>query len=86
MGQAWAGQWQAVAFADSAHVTVNTNTWPGMQGGNSGTLNGVGLGFNWSGPDQWSLKAYVAKPIGAVPSLAGSTRSTRVWVELVRKL
>lgn len=86
LGQAWAGKWQAVAFVDSAHVTVNTNTRSGMKGENSGTLKGVGLGLNWTGPDQWSLKAYVAKPIGTVPALVGSTHATRAWVEFAKKL
>lgn len=86
LGQAWAGQWQAVAFMETAHVRVNTNTWTGMKGENKGTLNGVGLGLNWTGSNQWSVKAYVAKPIGTAPQLAGSTQSTRAWVELVRKL
>lgn len=86
LSQNLGGQWQAVSFLDSAHVIVNVNTWPGTTSENSATLNGVGLGLNWSGPDQWGLKAYVAKPVGAVPSLAGLARSTRVWVELVRRL
>lgn len=86
LGQASTGQWQAVAFMESAHVTVNTNTWPGMTGANSGTLNGIGLGLNWTGPDKWSMKAYLANPVGSAPSLAGSARSPRAWVELVRKL
>lgn len=86
LGQGRAGQWQAVTFVDSAHVTVNANPWAGMQGENSGTLSGVGLGLNWTGPDQWNGKAYVAKPIGTVPSLAGTSHGTRAWVELGRKL
>ncbi len=86
LGQAWDGRWQAVAFVDSAHVRVSTNTRPGVQGGNSGTLNGVGLGLNWARPDKWSGKVYGAKSIDAAPALAGGSQSIRVWVELVRKL
>ena len=86
LGQAAAGQWQAVAFMESAYVTVNASPWPGMKGENSGTLNGIGLGLNWTGSSQWSVKAYVAKPVGAPVALAGSARSPRAWLELVRKL
>lgn len=84
--QTWTGQLQAVAFMESARVTVNTNTWLGMKGENSGTLNGVGLGLNWTGPDKWSAKVYIAKPIGTAPTLVGSANSSRAWLQLDRKL
>jgi hemolysin activation/secretion protein len=82
LGAASGGQWQAVAFADSAHVTVNKNTW--AAGPNSATLSGAGVGLNWAGPNQWSAKAYLAARIGSVPVLVGSTASVRAWVELSR--
>jgi hemolysin activation/secretion protein len=83
LGQAGGGQWQAVAFIDSANVTVNHNTW--TTGENSATLSGAGVGLNWSGPDQWGAKMYVATPIGSTPRLVGSTNSTRAWVEFSRR-
>lgn len=73
-------QWQAVAFIDSAHVTVNKNTW--VAGTNSATLSGAGVGINWIGPKQWSAKAYIATPIGSIPTLLGKTNSARAWVEI----
>lgn len=79
---AWDGQWQAVAFVDSAHVTVNKNTW--VAGANSATLSGAGVGLNWTGPNQWRAKVYVATRIGGVPTLVAPTASTRAWVELSR--
>ena len=78
----WVGQWQAVAFVDSAHVTVNKNTW--VAGTNSATLSGAGVGLNWTGPNQWSARTYIATPIGSRPELVADTASTRVWVELWR--
>ena len=82
LGQIGVGQWQSVAFIDSASVTVNHNTW--SAGTNSATLSGAGIGLNWSGPDQWSAKLYVATPIGSVPVLVGSNHSTRGWIEVSR--
>ena len=79
LGQAWDGQWQATAFVDSARVTVNKNFVGATE--NSATLTGAGLGLSWTGPDQWSARAYIAKPIGSVPVLINSTKSTRVWLE-----
>ena len=81
-----AGQLQAVAFIESARVIVNARTWPGLNGENSGNLNGAGVGLNWNELGQWSLKAYIAKPIGAVPLIVGNSNSVRVWLGLVRKL
>ena len=82
LGAALGGQWQAVAFMDSARVTVNKNTW--TVGTNSATLSGAGLGLNWAGLAQWSARAYVAKPIGTHPVLVAGRASARGWVELRR--
>lgn len=79
LGSAWNGQWQAVAFVDSAKVTVNKNTWSAAE--NGATLSGAGVGLNWAGPNQWSAKTYIAAPVGAVPTLVGTTNSVRAWVE-----
>ncbi len=82
LGAAWGGQWQAVAFVDSARVTVNKNTW--APGTNSATLSGAGLGLNWTGADQWSVRAHIATPIGSTPVLVAGTASARAWVEIRR--
>jgi hemolysin activation/secretion protein len=83
MGANWGGQWQAVAFVDSARVTVNKNNW--VAGTNSATLSGAGVGLNWAGPQQWRAKAYIATSIGDVPTLVTSTDPTRAWIELSKK-
>ncbi len=82
LGAGWGGQWEAVAFVDSAHVTVNKNTW--VAGTNSARLSGAGLGLNWTGADQWSARAYIATPIGSTPVLVAGTASTRAWIEIRR--
>jgi hemolysin activation/secretion protein len=75
-----AGQWQTVAFVDSAHVRVNKSPW--VAGANGATLSGAGVGLNWAGPAQWYGKVYVAKRIGSIPILAVDTGSTRAWIEI----
>ena len=80
LGAALSGKWQAMAFVDSAHVTVNQNTW--VAGTNSATLSGAGVGLNWAGPYQWSARAHIATPIGGTPALIGSTSSSRIWAEI----
>ncbi|MES2535017.1 MAG: ShlB/FhaC/HecB family hemolysin secretion/activation protein [Pseudomonadota bacterium] len=79
----WHGSWQAVAFVDSARVTVNTTPW--VAGVNSATLSGAGVGINWTGPYLWSARAYIARPIGAVPVLLAGTESTRAWIEIGKR-
>ena len=82
LGSAWAGQWTAVAFIDSARMTVNKNAW--AAGENSATLSGAGVGLNWNGPDQWSAKTYLATPIGKTSPLVGQNQSTRAGLEISR--
>jgi hemolysin activation/secretion protein len=76
------GQWQAVAFLDSEHVTVNKNVW--TSGTNDATLSGAGLGLNWTGTHQWSAKGSIATPLGSTPAIAGATSSVRGWIELAK--
>ena len=80
LGSAWNGRWQAVAFVDTARVTVNKNVW--VAGTNSATLSGAGMGINWAGPNQWRAKAYIATRLGSTPTLVASSASTRAWVEI----
>jgi hemolysin activation/secretion protein len=80
LGAAWGGQWQTVAFVDTARVTVNKSTW--VAGTNTATLSGAGVGVNYAGLKQWRAKTYIATRIGGPPTLVASSASTRVWVEI----
>jgi len=82
LGQAWACQWQAVAFVDSAQVTVNKTVW--VAGPNSADLSGAGVGLNWARPNRWGAKICVAKPIGPIPVLVTNPASVRAWIELTK--
>jgi hemolysin activation/secretion protein len=83
LGALWYGQWMAVAFADRAQVLVNRNTW--TTGENRVALSGVGVGFNWAGPDQWNAKTYISIPVGPVPAQVERPGSVKVWLEVSRR-
>jgi hemolysin activation/secretion protein len=83
LASVWSSQWQAVAFFDSAQVTVNKTVW--AAGPNSANLNGAGVGLNWAGPKQWNAKISIAKRIGPIPVLLGSAASAHVWIEISRE-
>jgi len=78
--QLWHGRWQAIAFFDGAHVTVNKITF--SLDPNSANLGGVGVGLNWVGPNLLSASASLAAPIGATPTLVGGRASVRAWLQL----
>lgn len=83
LGQAWAGQWQAVVFLDSAAIKVNQSLW--TSGSNDAVLRGLGLGLNWAGADQWSARIYLATPLGSIPALVGTSTKVRAWMELAKR-
>jgi hemolysin activation/secretion protein len=80
LGMLWYAHLQAIGFIDSEHVTINHTVW--AAGPNSATLNGAGVGFNWSWPGQWNARASVAVPLGSTPALIGENNSARVWLAL----
>jgi hemolysin activation/secretion protein len=80
LGTLWAGKMQAVAFFDGARVTVNKFTW--SAGVNAASLTGAGVGFNWLSGQHWAAKAYIATPLGAMPSLLANRQSVRAWFEI----
>jgi hemolysin activation/secretion protein len=82
LGAALRSQWQAVAFVETAHVTVNHTPW--VTGQNDATLSGMGVGLNWGGPSHWNGKASIAVPIGGTPELVPDTSSSRFWIEISR--
>jgi hemolysin activation/secretion protein len=77
---AWHGQWQALAFFDVEHVTINKQVW--TPGKNDATLRGTGAGITWAGASQWSARAYVAVRLGAPPSLLENASAIRGWLEV----
>lgn len=80
LGAVWQGQWQTVAFVDSAQITINKTPW--TVGNNSASLSGAGVGLNWAGANRWSARLSIATRIGSVPELLASSASTRGWLEI----
>lgn len=75
------GAWQGSMFADQGALWINPQPWAGNTGSNHATLGSVGLGLNWSGPDQWVAQVQLGQPVGGMPALAGRRPSTRAWVQ-----
>jgi len=68
---------QAIAFADSARVTINRRPWTASP--NAVRLSGAGLGLTWNGAGGWRASLSVAEPVGAEPRLLGAQPSIRAW-------
>ncbi len=77
--QSWHGQWQAIAFFDGAHLTVNRDTFSADP--NSANLSGAGFGLNWAGPNQLTASVALAAPIGAAPEVVGDRAAVRAWLQ-----
>lgn len=82
LGHAGIGQWQGVAFADRAHVTVNKDPW--ASGANGASLGGAGVGLNLTAATRWNARVYVARRVGATPVLAGASSALHAWIEVGR--
>ena len=73
LGHLVSGQSQAVAFVDGGE-RVNVDRHAFVAGENGATLSGAGLGLNWTGPNQWHARLYVAVPVGPTPDLIASNK------------
>lgn len=82
LAQAGGGQWRALAFVDTARVSVNKRLWAEATGANEATLSGAGLGLDWTGAGQWTARGTMAYPLGATPALLSDPASLRAWLEL----
>ena len=71
------GQWQVMAFVDSAHVAINRTPW--ASGINQATLSGGGVGLVWAGANQISVQLTLAKRIGSVPVLITNSPKVHAW-------
>ncbi|MEI6761667.1 MAG: ShlB/FhaC/HecB family hemolysin secretion/activation protein [Betaproteobacteria bacterium] len=67
-----ADSWRLGIFYDHGQVQLQRNPWTGWNGGNPGLpnryeLRGAGLNLVWSPPEQWSVRATLAFPLGENP-------------------
>jgi hemolysin activation/secretion protein len=83
MGTLLGGQWQAIGFIDTAHVTINQQPGPAQKAAsNEVRLSGAGIGASWAGNNQWAAKLTLAAPLGSTPALVGHNNSARLWAEI----
>ena len=83
LGAAWGGFWQLTGFMDSAAVRLNQTALGTAD--NRVQISGAGVGLSWSGPQQFFVKAQLAKVLGTPSaSLASVTGSVRGWLEIAR--
>jgi hemolysin activation/secretion protein len=81
LGAAWDGFWQLTGFVDSATVRLNQTALGSAD--NRAQMSGAGVGLTWSGPQQFFVKAQLAKVLGTPStSLASMTGSVRGWLEI----
>lgn len=80
---------RGVVFYDWGRVTINVdNNFAGAPKINQATLQGAGLGLNWTGPRALDLKLTVATRIGSNPlanpaglDQDGTLKRPRVWLQ-----
>jgi hemolysin activation/secretion protein len=76
------GQMHLIAFVDHGAVTTNKNPW--AAGSNSRSLSGYGVGFNWTDPGNFMLRAYYARKLGNEPAISAPDASGRFWIQAVK--
>lgn len=83
-GEVWGGQFQALAFIDSAHLTLNKKLWSESTAANYAILSGAGVGLNWIGL-QWNVRSNLATALGPKPTLLSKNNAWRAWVEVTKR-
>ncbi len=76
------GHMQLIAFVDAGAVSINKNPW--SAGSNRRTLSGAGVGFNWTDPDNFMLRAYYARKLGSDVATSAPDASGRFWIQAVK--
>uniref|UniRef100_B0SXL9 Polypeptide-transport-associated domain protein ShlB-type n=1 Tax=Caulobacter sp. (strain K31) TaxID=366602 RepID=B0SXL9_CAUSK len=76
------GQFQLVAFVDAGAVDYAKDPW--FSGPNHARRSGGGLGVNWFGPDDLSVRAAYARRFNDQISTSGPDRKGRVWFQIVK--
>ena len=64
--------------------TMNPQGFGSYTGKNEESLSGVGLGFNWLGPDNWRASLSWGHPLESVPSAYFRSKRVNAWFELAK--
>ncbi|MFZ0267624.1 ShlB/FhaC/HecB family hemolysin secretion/activation protein [Caulobacter sp.] len=76
------GQFQLIAFADAGEVDYAKHPW--FSGSNHAKRSGGGVGVNWFGPDDLSVRVAYAHRFNDQISTSGPDRKGRVWFQIVK--
>jgi hemolysin activation/secretion protein len=76
------GQMQLIGFVDTGTVMINKNIW--SSGPNRRTLSGAGAGINWTGANNFVVKAYYAHRLGNQAAISAPDSPARIWIQAVR--
>jgi hemolysin activation/secretion protein len=72
------GQIQLIGFIDTGSVSAHG------EAGTRRTLNGAGIGFNWSDTNNFTLRAYYAFKLGDEKATSSPDESGRFWIQGVK--
>lgn len=78
------GAAQAVAFVDMGTEIANKNPWDAGSSTQRRTLRGIGLGLNFSRPQQWVASAYCAFKLGNEAATSAPDAAWRLWLQAAR--
>ncbi len=76
------GQMQLIGFVDTGTVTVDKNSWAAGQ--NRRTLSGAGVGLNWTGTDNFVVKAYYAHKVSNAAATSAPDSPGSFWLQAVK--
>ncbi|MBC7670180.1 MAG: ShlB/FhaC/HecB family hemolysin secretion/activation protein [Gemmatimonadaceae bacterium] len=76
------GQFQLIAFVDAGEVDYAKDPW--FPGPNRARRSGGGLGVNWFGPDNLSVRVAYARRFNDQISTSEPDKKGRVWVQIVK--
>ena len=76
------GQFQLIAFVDAGEVDYAKDPW--FTGPNHARRSGGGLGVNWFGPHDLSVRVAYARRFNDQISTSGPDHQGRVWFQIVK--
>ena len=79
---AWQGQWQAVTFVDSEHLTINKSVW--TAGPNAATLTGAGCGTQLERTASMECQGLDRVAARLDAGLLSATSQVRGWIQVAQ--
>ena len=76
------GRFELIGFVDTGEVNFAHDPW--FPGSNHARRSGVGVGVNWSGPDDLFIRASYARRLGDQIATSGPDEEGRAWFQIVK--